>query len=132
MRSFTRWPDGLRPADLSLSFLICRMGLMTFPVLWGEMFCLTVTRSEVFPDARLLPGALLWEAESTVVFWLRPQALRAGSVWRGRGVPGPLAAALSADLAQHVWWPELPLAAPGSVARHCSSAHWLAPRDRRR
>lgn len=45
MRSFTRWPDGLRQADLSLSFLICRMGLMTFPVLWGEMFCLTVCHS---------------------------------------------------------------------------------------
>lgn len=44
------------------------MGLITFPAHWEEMFCLIVTRSEVLPNARLLPGVLFREVEDMVVF----------------------------------------------------------------
>lgn len=103
-----------RSTSLSLRLLVCKMGLMTFPVHWEEMCRLPLTqrcdRVCLFSRGVVLEGirhgGLLTSA----------QALWAGSEWQGTRYARLLTArwrVLSADLAQHAWLAWAPLASPG-------------------
>lgn len=81
------------------------MELITFPVHWEEMFCLTATHSEVLQNVHLFQGYCSGGTRNGGLLTLT-EALWLELCGGGRCVPGPLAAhrgALSADPVQHVW-----------------------------